>query len=77
MTEPFEHRKPTINQRLNHIHISLDQVKNQMAQSSNDDVDMSKSRIDNIEAMLEKQNKLIKDIEASINHCIYQIYCKL
>ena len=48
-----------------------------MAQSSNDDVDRLKSRIDNIELMLEKQNKLINDIEASIKHCIYQIYCKL
>ena len=27
MNEPLEHRKPTINERLNHIHISLDQVK--------------------------------------------------
>ena len=25
--ESFEHRKPTINKRLYHIHISLDQVK--------------------------------------------------
>ena len=28
MNEPFEHRKLTINKRLNHIHISLDQLKN-------------------------------------------------
>ena len=48
-----------------------------MAQSANDDVDMLKSRIDNIELMLEKQSKLISDIEASIEHCINQIYCKL
>ena len=27
--EPLEHRKPTINERLNHMHISLDQVKKQ------------------------------------------------
>ena len=40
MNEPFEHRKPTINEILNHLHISLDQVENQMAQSNNDDVDM-------------------------------------
>ena len=40
MNEPLEQRKPTTSERLNHIHISLDQVKNQMAQSTNDDVDM-------------------------------------
>ena len=60
MNEPFEHRKPTISERLNHIHISLDQVNNQMkdhpmAQTTNDDVDMLKSRVDNIEFTLEKQ----------------------
>ena len=44
-----------------------------MAQSSNDDVDMLKSRIDNVELMLGKQSKLINDIEANIKHCIYQI----
>ena len=48
-----------------------------MAPSSKDDVDMLKSRIDNIELMLEKQNKVISNIEASIKPCIYQIYCKL
>ena len=42
-----------------------------MRQTSNDDVEVSKSRIDNIELMLEKQNKLIKYIEASIKHIIY------
>ena len=65
MYEPLEHRKPTINERLNHIHISLDQVKNQIAQSTNDDVGMLKSWIDNVEVMLEKQNKSLNDIEAS------------
>ena len=48
-----------------------------MAQSNNDDVDMLKLRIDNLELTLEKQNKLNNDIEASIKHCIYQMYCKL
>ena len=48
-----------------------------MAQSSNDDVDTLKPRIDNVEFMLEKQNKLINDIKASIKHCICQIYFKL
>ena len=48
-----------------------------MAQSSNDDVAMLKSRIETVELMIEKQNKLINDIEASIQHCIYQIYYKL
>jgi hypothetical protein len=28
--ESFEHRKPTINERLDHIHISLDQVKTKL-----------------------------------------------
>jgi len=64
MSEPFEHRKPTINGRRNHIHVSLDQVKNQMenhhmGETTSDDVDMLKSRIDNIELMLERQNKLV------------------
>ena len=44
-----------------------------MVQTSNDDVELLKSRIDNIEVTLESQNKLISDIEASIKHCIYQI----
>ena len=48
-----------------------------MAQSSNVYVDMLKPRIDSIEVMLEKQNKLINDIEASLKHCTYQIYSKL
>ena len=39
-----------------------------MWQTINDDVDVVKSRIDNIELMLEKQNKLISDIEASVKH---------
>ena len=57
--EPFEHRQPTINEGLDNIHISLDQVKSQiknypMGQTTNDDVDVLKSRIDNIELMLEK-----------------------
>ena len=56
--EPFEHRKPTINARLDNIHISLDQVKNHMknypmGQTTNDDVELLKSRIYNIEFMLE------------------------
>jgi hypothetical protein len=66
-----------MNEGSNHIHISLDQMKRHMAQSSNDDVDMLKSRTDNIELMQEKQIKLINDIEASMKHCIYPIYCKL
>ena len=73
---------PTINERLDHINMSLDQVKNQMknhpmGQTTNDDVDMLKLRVDNIELMLENQNKLISDIEASIKLCTYQIYCRL
>ena len=80
--ESFEYRKPTMNDKLDHIHISADQVKNQiknhpMGQNTNDDVELLKSRIDNIDLMLENQNKLISDIESSIKHCIYQIYCKL
>ena len=74
--ESFEHRKPTINQRLYHIHISLEQVKNRktnypMEQTSNGDIELLKSRIDNIELMIENQNKLFNDIEANIEHlCI-------
>ena len=80
--ESFEHGKPTINGRLDNMHISLDQVKSQMGnypmgQTTNDDVDMLKSKIDDIELMLENRNKLISDIEASIKHCISRIYCKL
>ena len=48
-----------------------------MGQTTNDDVDVLKSRIDDIELMLGSQNNLISDIEASVKHCIYQIYCKL
>ena len=44
--------------------------------TTNDDVDVLKSRIDNIGLML-KRNKLSSDIEASIKHCIYQTCCKL
>ena len=40
-------------------------------------IDLLKSRIDNIELMLENQDKLISDIEASSKRCIYQIDCKL
>ena len=60
MNASFGQRKPTISQRLDHIHISLDQVKNHMkshplGQTTNDDVVILKSRIDDIELMLEKQ----------------------
>ena len=48
-----------------------------MGQTTNDDVELLESRIDNTELMLENQNKLISDIEASIKHCIYRTYCKL
>ena len=48
-----------------------------MGQTTNDDVDVLKSRIDNIELMLEKPNKLISDLEASIRHCIHQVSSKL
>ena len=77
-----EQRKPTINERLEHINMSLDQLTNAMTNkliggTGNDDIELLKSRIDNIEVMIEKQNKFISDIEANIKHCIYQIYCKL
>ena len=80
--EAFEHRNPTINEILDNIHIPVDQVNGQMknytmGQTTNDDVDVLKSRIDNIELMLENQSKLISDTDASVKHCIYQIYCKL
>ena len=83
--ENQDQRKPTINEKLDHINMSLDQVKNTMTnhpspldrQTSNDDIELLKARIDNIEIMLESQNKLISDIESNIKHCIYQIYCKL
>ena len=48
-----------------------------MGQTSNDGTELLKSRIDNIEFMLENQNKAFNDIEANIKQCIYQIYCKL
>ena len=76
--EPFEYRKPTINERLDHVHISLDQVKYQvknvpMRQTTNDDVELLESWNDNLALMLGIQNKRISDIEASIEHCTYQI----
>jgi len=48
-----------------------------MEQTSNDDIELLKSRIDNIELMLENPNKLCNEIESNIKHCKYQIYCKL
>ena len=75
-----EQRKPTINEQLEHINMSLDQLTNAMTNNlirgtGNDDIELLKSRIDNIEVMLEQQNKFISDIEANIKHCRYQIYC--
>ena len=81
--EEYEQRKPTINEKLDHMNMSLEQVKNTMANhpmgqtTNDDDIELLKARIDNIELMLQNQNKLISDIESSIKHCIYQIYCKL
>ncbi len=81
--EEQEQRKPTINEKLDHMNMSLEQVKNTMANhpmgqtSNDDDIELLKARIDNIELMLQNQNKLISDIESNIKHCIYQIYCKL
>jgi hypothetical protein len=81
--EEQELRKPTINEKLDHMNMSLEQVKNTMANhpmgqtSNDDDIELLKARIDNIELMLQNQNKLISDIESNIKHCIYQIYCKL
>ena len=43
-----------------------------MGQTTNDDVELLKSRSDNIELMLENQNNLISDIEARIKLCIYR-----
>ena len=58
----FEHRKPTINERLDYIHISLDQVRNHTkncptGQTNNVDVEPLKSRIDHIEWTSDNQNK--------------------
>ena len=80
--EEQEQRKPTINEKLDHMNMSLEQVKNtmgnhHMGQPTNDDIELLKARIDNIEVMLQNQNKLIGDIESNIKHCTYQIYCKL
>ena len=64
------------------MNMSLEQVNNtmgnhHMGQPTNDVLELLKARIDNIEVMLQNQNKLISDIESNIKHCIYQIYCKL
>ena len=77
-----ERRRPTIHERLNHIHISLDEIKNKIEnnktmQTTNEDIELLKSRTDNIELMLENQSKLTSDIGASIKHCIHQMYCNL
>ena len=48
-----------------------------MEQTSNDDIELLQSRVDDIELMIENQNKLFNAIEANVKHCIYQIYCKL
>ena len=47
--ESFEHRRPTISERFDNIHISLDQVNNQMknypmGQTTTDDVEVLKSK---------------------------------
>ena len=62
--------------------MSLDQLTNAMTnnlmgETTNDDIDLLKARIDNIEVMLENPNKFTCDLEANIKYCIYQIYCKL
>ena len=48
-----------------------------MGQTSNDDIEMLKSRIDIDELMLDNKYKLFNDIESNTKLCIYQIYCKL
>ena len=48
-----------------------------MDKTTHVDVELLKSRIDNIGLMLENQNKLSSDIQASTKYCIYQIHCKL
>ena len=58
--EESEQRKPTINEKLDHINMSLDQLTNAMTnnlmgQTTNDDIELLKARIDNIEVMLENQ----------------------
>ena len=72
-----ENRKPTITEKLDYINISLNEIKNEISRLDNDDIELLKLRIDNIEMKLQNQNKLINDIEANIKQCIYQIYCKL
>ena len=54
----------------------LDDIKKDMKPTTNDDVELLKSRIDNIEITMEKQNKRINDMEATIKHCIYESVCK-
>ena len=62
----------------NHLNIENQQhMKDQTIyrfQTTNDDVDVLKSRIDSIELMLETQNELISDIEASVKRCIYHFF---
>ena len=50
-----EQRKPTINEKLDHIKMLLDDIKKDMKPTTNDDVELLKSRIDNIEIMMENK----------------------
>ena len=42
-----------------------------------DEILLNSNKIKEKSQVFENQNKLISDIEASVKHCIYQIYCKL
>ena len=50
-----EQKKPTINEKLDHINMLLDDIKKDMKPTTNDDVELLKSRIDNIEIMMENK----------------------
>jgi len=76
--EDEETQKPlTINSKLDMIYNSIGVSNNNNIGTNDEQIDLLKSRIDNIELILQKQMKLIEDVEKNIQNCLYKIYCKL
>lgn len=76
--EEEESQKPlTINSKLDMIYNSIGVSNNNNIGTNDEQIDLLKSRIDNLELILQKQMKLVEDMERNIQNCLYKIYCKL
>ena len=74
--EDEEGSKPlTINSKLDMIYTLLN--NNHNTPTNTEDINLLKSRIDNLELVIQNHIKSTEEMEKNILNCLYKIYCKL